>query len=438
MDTISLHSLGGALSNGKKCSDNLLNVRMKRSVQYAAINPDELPSEYMPPWYKKPSHKFLYSDYSTFWYYCQDGFPSVHSQTEFTGINEKDNLMKCYDNTLWWGAKLFNVSNCVAYAVGCCMQIFNYIKTGSKDEFSPVWLHGNQSGGGSGFKKDGGRGAYVEEVLDKMISDGAVRNSIIHPYMCKYNQLQYDTEPVGYVGIGTSKKFVQEHYSELIGKAKQYKLSSWQQIDNNSIRIKETVYTLGCALLNMRMTSDLEESSVDANNGVIHDIYTDFGDMTHLMVIIGWKIIDGITYWTCVNHWANWGYRDNPNEDRTGLCWIPVNYSKILQVWKLTPNINPTFDWDYEKVQGGKFIITHKEWNRLVDRVTFKFIQRNITRNVSIEKRYPVDNFEAWNYNCAVRDLKALNGNLNLLDVKRGDYIAAKHLNDLSDAINNV
>ena len=55
---------------------------------------------------------------------------------------------------------------------------------------------------------------------------------------------------------------------------------------------------------------------------------------SHMMLIIGWKLIDNTEHWIVVNSWGQW-WGDK------GLCYIPINKYGFDEAWSLTDEVLP-------------------------------------------------------------------------------------------------
>lgn len=437
VDTSSLLRFGGAYTNGKYSSTSDTKPKTFKAMSLMATG--IITEDYMPLWYIY--YAYYGWNYGGKYYasqtYNHASFPFVENQNVHTGcpIGYPDDI--CIDGTVTWGDTLYSVNDCVSVACANAMSIFNFLATGDQDRFSCVWLHGNQSGGDtSAIKGDGGRGAYAEEVFDKLISDGAIRYSAIHPYLQQYPHLQYDTVPENMPGLITAKQFVADHYTELLPKAAPFRLSSWTQLSMTDYEIiQNTIQYYGCAIMRIATSDDLLDANVDANNGVIQDINSAYNEY-HLMCIIGWKWINYKLYWICLNGWGNWGYKDSNQSSCSGLCYIPDNYSKMTHIWKLCPNISTNLTWDYPKVKGEKPFLSSYEWNRVGWRIKYKSEKKYNDLYWWFNENYPTTNLEADDYNCYASQIRTHGG--TLASVTQGDNISAKCLNDLVDATNQM
>lgn len=386
---------GGALISDKYSSTSYTPPEEPNTIELAGSSPD----------YHPPMIDLTSKDYFIFGgkkYYYQRRFPLQLNQWEYepTGAGTVS-----YDLEVLVSLETYNTNDCIACAISTAMQIMTYLQTGMKERFSLVWLHGNhwvdssydgKTSGSSGATGNDD-GAYVPEVLDNLVSDGAVPFSCIYPTLCNHNHLHFSDEAEP--GIGTARSFVTNHYTALISQARKYRISSWNAITKTSISVIESaITTYGCALLNMYMSDDMEYDY--CQDGILRDVYPKRSGLTHVVCVVGWKTIDSKVYWICINSWGDY-YGDN------GFWYVPTDYSKIIYFYKMVPNITASATWDKTKNVGDAFYVNAREWNRVEERLTRKLKNRGTTYTETRQFRGQPITAVAYN-----KMINAINGQL--------------------------
>lgn len=361
-------------------------------------------------------------------YYYQMGFPLRLNQEEYLPSSYS---RVSYDLEINIAYTTYSTNDCIACAVSTAMQIMTYLQTGMKERFSVVWLHGNHwvdssyAGKTSGSSGATGNddGAYVPEVLDNLVSDGAVPFSCVYPTICNHGHLHFSDEAEP--GIGTARSFVTNYYTALISQARKYRISSWNAITKTSISVIESaITTYGCALLNMYMSDDMEYDY--CQDGVLRDVYPKRSGLTHVVCVVGWKTIDSKVYWICINSWGDY-YGDN------GFWYVPTDYSKSIYFYKMVPNITTSATWDKTKNVGDAFYVNAREWNRVEERLTRKLKNRGATYTETRQFRGQPITATAYN-----KMINAINSQLGTSypSVTAGQSISAALMANLINGVN--
>lgn len=91
----------------------------------------------------------------------------------------------------------------------------------------------------------------------------------------------------------------------------------------------------------------------------------------HMMLIIGWKKINGAEHWIVLNSWGSW-WGDN------GLCYIPIRGYEFTEAWSLTDDLYPAKEVTFKTIK----FSTNPELSR---RVTLDDISFELTVGIQMK-----------------------------------------------------
>jgi hypothetical protein len=232
---------------------------------------------------------------------------------------------------------------CLANALCSIKEIHEYKETGSVNKYSIGWIFGNRYSDSPGEE-----GMYIEDALDKLVSDGVpVYTELPENEYNGYGSWNYpDTYYYynwidGNYSIIGAKTLVNDNYSNVINKARVAKISGWNQLsldpstaDINSI--KQHIVDDGAVLFRIEVAQNFRDfgGSAVPSNGVVPSPNYSVG-YYHAIVAIGWKVINGKLHWLMHNNWGDWWWGDN------GRCYMPYNYSYITDCFAVYDAPNP-------------------------------------------------------------------------------------------------
>ena len=268
--------------------------------------------------------------------YCPSYYPRVTDQWVW-GAGDGP------DSNGWEG----QANSCVANALCSIKEIHEYKETGFVNKYSIGWIFGNRYSDSPGEE-----GMYIEDALDKLVSDGVPvytelpenqydgYGSWIYPdTYYYYNWIDGDYSIIG------AKTLVNDNYSNVINKARIAKIYGWNQLsldpstpDINSI--KQHIIDDGAVLFILEMAQNFRDFGGDVvpSNGVVPSPNYSL-DFYHAVVAIGWKVINGKIHWLMHNNWGDWWWGDN------GRCYMPYDYSYITDCFAvydaLSPDVEP-------------------------------------------------------------------------------------------------
>lgn len=228
--------------------------------------------------------------------------------------------------------------SCVANAICTMKEIHEYRQFGTNNMYSVGWVFGNRSS--SDYESD--YGMYVYQALNHLVSDGVpfytdlIENQYNGPIPWKYpDTYMYYNWTDGSVPIIGAKTLVQNNYSAVINSARRAKIASYTTIlvvEANIDTIKQSIIDNGSVLVQTYIANSFDNLGGSGCTGIVppvdYNITVDGEKSSHVMNIIGWKLISGSTYWIVHNNWGNWWWGD---ENRRGICYMPINYSNILE-----------------------------------------------------------------------------------------------------------
>jgi hypothetical protein len=245
-------------------------------------------------------------------------------------------------------------ASCVANAICTMKEIHEYRQIGTSNQYSIGWVYGNR------LETDWqGEGMIVSEALDRLITDGV-------PIFTELPEIEnngwqswtypdtyfYDDWVDGSESIIGAKTLVDNNYSNVVNNARIAKISSYQEISvetANLDAIKQSIIDNGSVLIETYIANNFDWLGGSGCDGIVppvdYNIEVDEVKSKHCMVIVGWKIISGTTYWIVHNNWGNWWWGD---ENRRGYCYMPLDYENILYYYLVIDYLQPVTILPYD------------------------------------------------------------------------------------------
>ena len=244
--------------------------------------------------------------------------------------------------------------SCVANAVANLKEIHEYRQYGTANKYSIGHIFGNRTG------SESDSGMQIEDALDRTKYDGVplfrdlIENA--YPYYADafspYTEYDYSNDrkwiyPDTYMYfdwvdgsepmIG-ARTLVNNHKYRDIYRSK---ISSWSNIDASGIltteldAIKQNIIDNGAALVHTYIANNFANLGGDGCTGIVpatvdYNLTIGESKTTHLMCVLGWKLVNGSTHWIVNNNWGDWWWGD---ENRRGVCYMPIYYSNIIQYY---------------------------------------------------------------------------------------------------------
>ncbi|MDP4158375.1 MAG: C1 family peptidase [Bacillota bacterium] len=248
------------------------------------------------------------------------------------------------DSNGWEG----QVGSCVANALAALKEVHEYRQYGTANKYSICYIFGNRSG------TESDDGMDFADGLDHLVTNGTPIFSDLpensYPYanniysMEGYMEYDWD-DPRGYQKLMypdnrkyfvwsedvSAKEVVQNNKYRDIYRAK---ISSWSRIDvpnQNIDSIKQSIIDNGGVLIGTYIANNFDNLGGTGCDGIVRPV--DFNitigssKSVHTLLLLGWKLINGVTHWIVHNNWGNWWWGD---ENRRGICYMPIDYSNIF------------------------------------------------------------------------------------------------------------
>lgn len=196
-------------------------------------------------------------------------------------------------------------SMCGAFALAALKEVHELKERGERTRFSPGYLYGIRDGGYEG------EGVYIKQILATLRKFGTCRFEDF-PMIDTYENIKANLTP---------KVTDIAPYAVLNG------IKNYFRIDKYKVEaIQTAIMNDGGVIVGVNVFN----SFFYPVNGVIQN--TKPGEQSyggHIMMIYGWKVIDGRIYWITANSWGT-GWGDQ------GVCYIPVDYLPIYEVYGAT------------------------------------------------------------------------------------------------------
>ena len=232
-------------------------------------------------------------------------------------------------------------SSCVANAICTMKEIHEYRQLGTANKYSIGWVYGNR------LETDlQGETMRITEALNRLIADGVpvytdLPENLIPEHSASWSPypdtyFYYDWTDNGQSIIG-AQTLVENNYDSVVSNARFAKISSYQTISAGSANIdtiKQSIIDNGAVLIYTYIANNFDNLGGEGCTGIVpavdYNIEIDGNKTIHTMAITGWKIISGTTYWIVHNNWGNWWWGD---ENRRGYCYMPLDYSNIINYY---------------------------------------------------------------------------------------------------------
>jgi len=336
-------------------------------------------------------------------------------------------------------------STCVSCAFVAMKNVFNFKKNRMKyQHYSIGWIYGNKD-----TDPNQGEGMSYIPALDKLISDGTPKATLLLGNNNTYYPDNYFyTEEYGN-GYTAKKLFDNNQNIDILQNAQNHKITAYTEYDEYPVyEVKQNIVNNGCVLL---VTDIYTPSNYNSSTGVFTENIPSGGIFKdgHMMVIIGWKKINNINYWMCINSWkyfdwVNLVVGDNMGED--GIFYFPffANYGyKQYFVTDCDQTVNE-FNWTTPKVSGQGFDLKAEEWNRLIDTITdtynyYQTVDANWDINsYPMRQVQPTWDFEAENDFNKIKRAIGSKRATGISDKSAGEDIYAGYLNIIVEKLNDL
>ena len=202
-----------------------------------------------------------------------------------------------------------SIGQCVAFTVSEIQESNQLRETGQRMRLSNSWIYGNRD-----INTDYlGEGMQPRDALKHLVEDG------VPPY---------DLMP-GVYYYHYCWALVQNKKPELIAKARPQKALSYVRLLTNA-EIQTALMNWGPVMMCISVFNSFDWTG---SNGIVQHVGE--GESSrggHAMLCVGWKQINGSSYWIVHNSWGKyWG--------KGGVCFIPFNYDGIRiggECWGVT------------------------------------------------------------------------------------------------------
>lgn len=199
---------------------------------------------------------------------------------------------------------------CVAFSIAGLKESHEWKEWGTQIRYSSGFIYANRKSGDYT-----GEGMYPREALKSLVTDGVPpfnEFDIVNDYPTCYRELQ----PIR---------------DKLLISSRPQKIQNYVAI-YSSDEVKTALTSWGPVLLVIGVYTSFY---VTGSNGIVRDVgLSESLHGYHAMIIVGWTTINGQPYWVVNNSWGtNWG--------KGGICYIPIGYKGISEMWSVTDSIMP-------------------------------------------------------------------------------------------------
>ena len=260
--------------------------------------------------------------------YSSERYPSFYPEVTHQYIRDDSDGYK------------YEARTCVANAIATLKEIHEYKEGRTRyNRFSIGWIYGNRDS-----NHHQGEGMFVSEALDKLIQDGTPPFELLpenvdyflpHVPMQDYYPDIYEYNYSDYTGF-TAKQLVQNNYNSILKFAQPQRIKNHSgyihKIDAKIYDIKQRVINDGGVLVELNLYNEFY--SANNNGGIVPEYFS--GEIVdgHAMIIMGWKKINGVSYWICQNSWGDW-IGDN------GIYYLPFWTNKATWYYYVEDNVYP-------------------------------------------------------------------------------------------------
>jgi len=295
-------------------------------------------------------------------------------------------------NNTWSG----EADNCVATSIATMKEIHEKRERGTSYlSYSIGWIYGNR------IPTDLlGEGMVVEQALNNLKANGVPQWNLLPENSLRYypdNYYYYDnvvgtynSTPVS-VGARTlvennknTSSITNDAIKQKIDLFTQYGSNDWTGTQNgfgkNIIEnIKQRIISDGTVLLSIGMPPAFDQLTVDAvgyiSTGYVPDTFSSTIRGFHAVNILGWKLVNGKTYWIIHNNWgATWG-----DSADAGRAYIPIEWDYIYSFYTVLDYVDPSiFAWSITPVSGG-FLNIATDWNSLTSKINLKRVSKGLS-----------------------------------------------------------
>lgn len=254
--------------------------------------------------------------------------------------------------------------SCVANALCTMKEVHEYRQYGYTNRYSIGWIFGNRT-----TQEDNPNdGMIVNYALDRLKYDGVPLYKSLPEN--RYNgwgewtypdtYMYYDWTDGGTPIIG-AETLVANNANREMYKAKISSYSVMEALGPDPVHpgefiniinatqiesLKQSIIDNGVVLVTTYVANNFQDLGGAGCDGVVpanvdQNIVIGETKTSHVMCIIGWKLIDGITHWIVHNNWGDWWWGEyiSPNLS-TGRCYMPLYYENIIRFITVTDDLS--------------------------------------------------------------------------------------------------
>jgi len=343
-------------------------------------------------------------------------------------------------NGTWSG----QAGNCFATSVASMKEIHEKRERGqSYLSYSTGWVFGNR------LPTDNqGEDMYVPEGLDRLKAEGVPKWELLPENSLRYYpDNYYYNDNVNGVAIG-AKTLVNNNKATptISADALLQRILSWEQYTTNDWLgelngwgkniievIKQRIIDDGCVLLNIAIPPSFDQLTQGyqpyISDGYIPDTVGNIRGF-HVVNLIGWKVVNGRTWWIVHNNWGNWG-----DASDFGRAYMPLEWDYIAYFFTVEDFNN--FSWSVNpNSSGGLVNISAYDWNRLTTLISA----------IRSSNGYPIVNFTqaiAGETEISALIFNEVRGAINEMGISNplattGQLIYTADFTNLADNINTI
>ena len=241
------------------------------------------------------------------------------------------------------------IHSCVGFALALCRDIQETLQ-GNAVETSPGMIYANRAP-----HHWQGEKMFTREALEMLVQDGTCleqtfpHNFKFHVVRAKFNQ----------------------NKEKYLACARPKRITAYMRLWNER-EIKTALLNIGPVAVDYLIFASFFRTGCD---GIvtIPDRWHERLYGGHLMVIVGWRIINGAEHWIVVNSWGAW-WGDG------GLCYIPItSMYPFRDAWSMTDSIYPANDVYIRKINF--YIDPEKSREIWLDGISFTLPTRIVLQN---------------------------------------------------------
>lgn len=267
------------------------------------------------------------------------------------------------------GGWVKQAGSCVANALCTMKEVHEYRQYGHANQYSIGWVFGNRLD--TDIQSD--NGMSPSQALDRLKYDGVpsfmslpenqYRGAVEWDYPDPYMYFDWSDDGTPIIGAET---LVANNANRDIYKSKIDNYAVIEALGPDPVHPGEFIN-----IINATQIESLKQSIIDngvvlvvtyiANNfdnlggagcdGVVPDnvdsnLTLGESKTSHVMCLLGWKLVNGVTRWIVHNNWGTWWWGEevldanNNYVGSTGICYMPLYYENIIRFITVTDDLS--------------------------------------------------------------------------------------------------